>query len=118
MNQITNEQDLIGKTIAKVIQSEGLWVSFTDKSFVIFEVITESTGFNSKTKVRIDDFPVDNSYNELVSLNLITKEVCEQALIEEDMKIQKNLKAGKERARKREEERELEMLKKLKTKYE
>jgi len=120
MKQILRQEDLIGKTISKIITScSDLWIKFTDDSFVIFDVESNSEGFGySSDNVGISDYEINNTWSELVELGLITKKEHKHALEEEEI----NNQIRKEQEHKEHDEQKIleekKLLEELKKKYE
>ena len=91
MKQLFKKEELIGKTIRKILYPCGgeLWMSFTDDSFIYFRTHSENSGFGYKSEfIEIEDFEVDNTCHELVELELITRTDYEIACEEADKKYE------------------------------
>ena len=102
MKQLFKKEELIGKTIKKILYPCGgeLWMSFTDDSFICFRSHAE------------------NACHELVELELITRTDYEIAIEEEDKKYEKIRQEKEIEEKKRNEDEELKLLSELKKKYE
>jgi hypothetical protein len=119
MKQLFKEKELIGKTISKTYTNDyGFWVRFSDDSFVVFESIDISSGFEySRYVIGINKYDKNNTHSELVKLGLITQKEYEIAVEEEDREFE--LRREKQNRIELEEttKREKELLEKLKSKY-
>jgi len=121
MKQLFKKEELIGKTIKKILYPCGgeLWMSFTDDSFICFRSHAESSGFGYQSEfISIEDFTFDNACHELVELELITRTDYEIAIEEEDKKYEKIRQEKEIEEKKRNEDEELKLLSELKKKYE
>ena len=119
MKQLFNNDDIIGKTISQTLISvDTLWIKFTDKSFIIYELEDTTEGFGHiKNLISISDMEVDYTSHELVDLNLITKSEYDEAILEEEKQYEDSRRIYEEKTKKETEEYELELLAKLNKKY-
>lgn len=119
MKQIISLNDLIGKTISKVLLSEPeLWVKFTDNSFAVFDVEDRTEGFgHTKSATVLSDWGKDATSMELVSLDLITLSEHENAVREEENKWELNRKEEEQKQQSEIEKLEREQYEKLSKKY-
>ena len=122
LKQIKKQEDLIGKTIAQVIipkeHYDNVWMKFTDGSFVVFDVMDVSLGFeNSKYLMCIDKFDVNDTDDELVELGLFTDQDHKDALERERIATEKRHEEYERQEKERIKKYELEQLEKLKKKY-
>jgi hypothetical protein len=120
MKQIMNKKDLIGKTIKNYYESfDDLWIRFTDDSFVIFRCEDKTDGFDQTHYIcNIFDYEVDNTYEPLVNLGLISENEYNIACEEEDRISEERMRLREMENEIQEREREIKLLEELKMKYE
>jgi len=119
MKQIMRKKDLISKTIKRYYQNDDFfWIRFTDDSFVIFKSEDKTDGFGYPHFIcDIFDYEVDNTYEPLVELGLITENEYDMACEEEDRISEERRKLREMENEIQETERELKLLEELKMKY-
>jgi len=120
MKQIIIKKDLIGKTIKNYYESfDDLWIRFTDDSFVIFRCEDKTDGFDQTHYIcNIFDYEVDNTYEPLVELGLISESDYEIACEDEERRFYEKRKQREIENEIQDRERELKLLEELKIKYE
>lgn len=94
MKQIISVNDLIGKTISKVLLSEPeLWIKFTDNSFAVFDIEDRTEGFGyTKSATVLSDWQKDATNIELVKLDIVTLSEHKKAVQEEENRWELNQK--------------------------
>ena len=121
MKQILKSKDLVGKTIAQVLETDynEMWIKFDDDSFVVIEPKTiNDQGFSSQETIGIDEYEHDADSHELLELGIISEKEYQHAKHLEKLATKiKQEEYEKERERQMRQV-ELEQYKKLKTKYE
>jgi len=119
MKQIINENDLIGKTISKVLLSEPeLWMKFTDGSFAVFDIEDRTEGFgHTKSATVLSDWHKNATNVELVNLDIITLSEHKNAVEEEENRWELSQKEENEKRQSEIEKLEREQYEKLSKKY-
>lgn len=119
MKQIFEEKDLKGKTIESTLTSgEDFWMKFTDGSFVVLDIQDNGAGFGySDNNIVVSEWQKDNTDRELITLGIITKEEYTNATTEQELRYEKQRAKEQELLLKAQEEAELSLYEKLKSKF-
>lgn len=122
MKQLFKQEELIGKTIAKVLMPkksyQDIWIKFTDNSFIVFNTEDTTVGFGQERNVYvISDQVKDNTSEELVEIGLITNTQHKLALQEQEERYEMQRRLQDAIEKKRIEDNEREQLNKLIIKY-
>ena len=122
MKQIKKEEELVGKTIAQVIMPkehyDEVWIKFTDRSFVVFDVNDISSGYeSSKYLMTIETMDQDHTNEEFVQLGLISPQEYTKALEERERRYEENCAEREREENAWREARDKELLKNLQKKY-
>jgi len=122
MKQLFKHKHTEGKTIKKMIlpdENSRLWISFTDDTFIVFEIDNIGGWFSYDRFIIVTDTYTKNSTNiELVELGFITKKEHEIALKKQHDDYLERCRLLDIEQEERNRKYELEQLEKLKKKYE
>ena len=122
MNQLFKKEDLIGKTIEKIISTgchyDDMFIKFTDGSFVVIDIDEVGEGFSSAQAIVIEQWKKDKTCSELVELGVITKQEYDEAVRQEEVEFKNRQLEREKKEAERLEEQEKEQLQALKNKYE
>lgn len=121
MIQLFKHKYTEGRTIKKMIlpdESRKMWISFTDDTFIVFEIDNIAGGFDYDRFVIVTDkYTKDSTNIELVELGFITKKEHEIALKKQHDEYLERCRLYDIEQEERNRKYELEQLEKLKKKY-
>jgi len=121
MKQLFKHKYTEGKTIKKLIlpdENRKMWISFTDNTFIVFNIDNIGGGFSYDRFVIVTDIYTKNSTDEeLVELGFITKQEHEDAVKKSNDEWLEHCRLRDLEDKERERKYELEQLQKLQEKY-
>lgn len=119
-NQIKVLEYIIGKTIDKVVSDgDELYIRFSDNQFVVLNIETDSNGFGyHRSSICVDKYTKDSTDKNLLELGVITADEYWDSIKREEEEYRLRSLNDEKKLEEQTKISELELLNRLKQKYE